>query len=194
MDPAIQARLTAFRSDLPAREVPDLVQRHVTSGDCYALPGGLYIDLKQRVAAQYGVHHTEVLVVGSAKMGFSIVPTKRYHPFGESSDIDVALCSEALFDAFWTEAFDFWARGETWSGLDDFRRYIFRGWMRPDKLPPAKSFALAGEWWEFFRALTASGLFGQYKLRGALYKSWHFLETYQQRCIRDCKRLEEPAL
>jgi hypothetical protein len=43
------------------------------------------------------------VVVGSAKLGFSIVPDKRYRAFGETSDIDVVLCSSALFDLFWED-------------------------------------------------------------------------------------------
>jgi hypothetical protein len=58
--------------------------------------------------------------------------------------------------------------------------------MRPDKLPPAASFRRAQEWWEFFRSMTSSGAFGPYKITGALYKSWHFLESYQQKCVIDC--------
>ena len=123
--------------------------------------------------------------MGSAKTGFSIAPDKRYRPFGETSDIDVVICSSTLFDAIWKDVFDYWARGENWPSLGAFRKYLFRGWMRPDKLPPAASFQRAQDWWEFFRTVTSSGSFGPYKITGALYKSWHFLESYQQKCVRD---------
>jgi hypothetical protein len=185
-----EERLKTFRAELPRRDVPDLVQRHITYGDCFTLSATSYIDLKARIAHNFGIHTSEVLVVGSAKLGFSIVPEKRYRPFGESSDIDVALCSNELFDAIWKDVFDYWARPEFWPGLDDFRRYLFRGWMRPDKLPPEKSFTRSQEWWEFFRKLTMEGTFGPYKIRGALYKSWYFLEKYQQKCVSDCKLSE----
>jgi hypothetical protein len=183
-------RIASFRRDLPQRTVSDLVQRHITYGGCFALTDEEYFALKTKISSRFQVHLSEIVVVGSAKLGFSIVPDKRYRAFGERSDIDVAICSSALFDVFWQDVFEFWARGEVWEGLSDFRSYLFRGWMRPDKLPPARTFARGREWWEFFRELTNSGTFGPYKITGALYKSWRFLETYQSKCIGDCKQSE----
>jgi hypothetical protein len=184
---SVEEKIKTFRADLPQLDVNSLVQRHITYGECFALSADQYFALKQCISHQFGIHTTEVLVVGSAKLGFSIAPNKRYRPFGESSDIDVALCSSQLFDDIWSDVFKYWARGESWPGLDDFRKYLFRGWMRPDKLPPSNSFPRSKEWWEFFRKLAAKGEFGPYKITGALYKSWDFLESYQQKCVGDCK-------
>jgi hypothetical protein len=190
----IDTKLTEFRQDLIARDVPELVQRHVTFGNCFALDEEAYFELKNVVAGRFAVHTSDVIVVGSAKLGFSVAPSKRYRAFGDTSDIDVALCSSELYDAHWRDVFDYWARGEVWPNLSDFRKYHFRGWIRPDMLPPERSFTRAQEWWEFFRGVTASGKFGPYKITGALYKNWHFLESYQQRCMADCKALESATL
>lgn len=132
--------ISFFRAELLQRGVDELVQRHITSGDCVTLSARLYFDLKAQVAQHFGLHISEVLIVGSAKLGFSIAPEKRYRPFGETSDIDVVICSTALFDIFWKDVFDYCARGETWQALGDFRKYLFRGWMKPDKLPLERSF------------------------------------------------------
>jgi hypothetical protein len=185
-----EQRLTAFRNDLPSYEANELVQKHITFGDCFALSQEQYFELKSVVGRQFNLHTSQILVVGSAKLGFSIVSDKRYRVFGQNSDIDVVLCSSDLFDMFWQDVFGYWTRGENWDGLGDFRRYLFRGWMRPDKLPPAKSFNRSQEWWDFFRDLTAYGKFGSYKISGALYKNWNFLEVYQQKCVRDCQLAE----
>lgn len=190
MNPIIADRIVEFREDIKRRNVLDIVQRYITSGVCFALEERLYIELKQRIAAQYGVHHTQVVVVGSAKLGFSIAPDKRYRAFCETSDIDVAFSNDRLFDSIWFEVFKYYDQGERWEGLEDFRNYLFLGWIRPDKLPPSKYFPLAGDWWEFFRRQTATGDFGPYKIRGALYKSMDFLEAYQQRCVKECKIYE----
>jgi hypothetical protein len=187
---SVEERIRHFRADLPNHDVAALVRKHVTSGDCFTLSPTSYYELKARIAGKFEIHPTEVVVVGSAKLGFSIAPDKRYREFGETSDIDVALCSAELFDACWKDVFDYWARPEFWPGLEDFRKYLFRGWMRPDKLPPARSFERSRDWWEFFRGLTKEAVFGRYKIRGALYKNWHFLESYQQKCVRDCKLSE----
>jgi hypothetical protein len=44
-----------------------------------------YYSLKAAVAEQFQIHPNEIIVVGSAKLGFSIAPTKRYRAFGETS-------------------------------------------------------------------------------------------------------------
>lgn len=185
-----EERLAAFRADLRARSVQELVQRHVTYGDCYALTEDEYFALKQDVGKQFSVHPNQIVVVGSAKLGFSIAPKKRYRPFGETSDIDVAFCSSELFDQIWRDLYDYWRQSGPWVQLDDFRKYLFLGWMRPDKLPPESSFPRTRDWWEFFRGLTSSGRYGRYSITGALHKDWHFLETYQSRCVDECQRQE----
>jgi hypothetical protein len=182
--------LAVFRAELRTRSAKEIVREHVIAGTCRSLDDASYRDLKEKVAEQFDVHPNEVIVVGSAKLGFSIAPLKRYRAFSDASDIDVVLCSPGLFDRIWQAVFDYHRRGETWDGLSDFRKYLFRGWMRPDKMPPEPSFALSSDWWEFFRKLTASGAYGPYKISGALYKSWHFLESYQNDCVGQCQSAE----
>jgi hypothetical protein len=186
----IEERIQTFRTDLPVRSVDELVRRHITFGDCFALTQDAYFGLKQEVALRFNINPIQVVVVGSAKLGFSIAPNKRYRHFGEQSDIDVALCSSELFDRIWLDAFNYWKTGQFWGEAAQFRKYLFRGWMRPDKLPPARSFQHSHEWWDFFRSLTSRGSFGPYKISGALYKTWHFLESYQAKCVNDCQDLE----
>lgn len=184
----IEDRIDAFRKELSTKTVDNLVRRHITFGECYALKTDAYFELKERISHHFGIHHNEVVVVGSAKLGFSIAPDKRYRPFGNTSDIDVALCCGQLFDKIWADVFDYWRAGGFWHALDQFRKYLFRGWMRPDKLP--KSYGHTQEWWDFFRSLSATSDFGPYKVSGALYKDWHFLESYQAKCVTDCQLSE----
>jgi hypothetical protein len=94
----VEERIKNFRADLPHGNAADLVRKHITSGERFALSANSYFDLKDRIAATFGIHPAEIVVVGSAKLGFSLAPDKRYRPFGETSDIDVALCSSSLFD------------------------------------------------------------------------------------------------
>ena len=127
-------------------------------------------------------------MVGSAKLGFSIVQKQRYRPFGEESDIDLAVVSSQLFDTFAQETFDYWQRSVYWPKHKTYVKYMFRGWIRPDLLPPA--LAQGRRWWEFFRGLTGEETFGTYQIRAGLYKSWHYLDSYHSICIDDCKRTE----
>lgn len=79
-----------FKADLVRFSAAEMVQRHITFGDCFALSNDLYFELKTAVAKEFGLHHSAILIVGSAKLGFSIVERKRYQLFGDSSDIDIS--------------------------------------------------------------------------------------------------------
>lgn len=187
VDP-VQQRITQFRADLPQLDVATMVQRHITTGSTFLLNDAAYHDLRSRVGAEFGVHANEVLLVGSAKLGFSIVKEKRYRPFGETSDMDLAIVSSTLFDEFAQATFDYWRQQRYWPRYEQHLKYQFRGWIRPDMLP--LNLPLGREWWEFFRRLTSDGGFGPYQIKGGLYKSWHYLDSYHSVCIEECRRLE----
>jgi hypothetical protein len=190
VDAVIQSRINGFKSDLTNMSISTIVRKHITFGDCYVFENGKYFDLKAEVADHFEIHPSEILLVGSAKLGFSIAPRKRYRPFGDQSDIDIAIVSPPLFEKIWQQVFDyqdnisyFWPRDDE----IDFKHFLFTGWIRPDKLPPARSFSFRKEWWDFFLSLTSTGVYGPYKITAGLYKSWYYLEKYQSICVKQCQ-------
>lgn len=160
----------AFKIDLKKYSTSELVQKKLIFGDCQVLDSERYFHLRLKIAKQFSVHPNEVLVVGSAKLGFSIAPKKKYRHFGDSSDIDVVIVSDTLFSSVWASVYSFWRDKVIWEAEADFKKYLFRGWIRPDKLPPSTKFNFSRDWWEFFREITASGEFGPYKISGAYTK------------------------
>lgn len=182
----ISTRLEMFKADLTSMSALQIIRKHVIYGDCAVISQNQYLSLRSEVAEKYGIHPNEVLVVGSAKLGFSIAPMKRYRHFTDTSDIDVVIVSAKLFDQIWRDVHHFWAQGGYWERSTQFKTYLFQGWIRPDKLPPARSFTLANDWWEFFNKLSASGKYSVYKIAGALYRDWYFLEAYQLLGVSAC--------
>lgn len=164
-----------FKHDLVSRSAVDIVRSHILSGECYCLTHERYYDLRDSVSRHFHIHPNEVILVGSAKLGFSTAPGKEFRPFGDSSDLDVAIICPALFDEMWVQLYDYSCSGALWDRLPLFEDYLFRGWIRPDLLPRAMPIARA--WWGFFLGLTRSGRY-PYQVRGALYRSWHCLERY----------------
>jgi len=187
MDPLVLTRLTEFKRDLPRMVASRIVRRYITFGECYVLNEDQHFGLKSEIAQQFQIHPNEVVVVGSGKLGFSIAKNKRYRPFANTSDIDIAVVSSRLFDDIWKQVFDYWDKNRYWNGLDNFKRYLFEGWIRPDVLPQ-RSFSLTKDWWEFFRQLTSAGSYGPYKISAGLYKSWDFLESYQSIAVKQCQQ------
>lgn len=57
-----------------------------------------YVIFREQVADQFGIGSQDVCIVGSAKLGFSPSPHKYGTPFKDTSDVDVVLISEPLFD------------------------------------------------------------------------------------------------
>lgn len=183
----ILTRIDAFKGHLKTTENFEMVQRFITSGECFLLDSESYFELKSLVASQFELHHSQVLITGSAKLGFSIAPTKRFRHFRDESHIDVAIIPQYFFNAVWKEVFDYWNNGGFWDKQYRFYSYLFRGWLRPDMVPVMNNSKFQDPWWEFFRELTNGGKFGQYKLSAGLYKSWDFLEEYQANAVNACR-------
>ena len=188
VDPDIQHRIVAFKEDLEKLSDKVMVQKHISFGESYILSSNQYFELKQDVSEQFRTHSSQIVLVGSAKLGFSIAPDKKYRPFGEDSDLDVAIISEVLFDSLWAEAFEFWTYRRPWTLQNSFKNYLFRGWLRPDCLPSEES---QNQWFEFFRELTGSEKYGRYKISAGVYKSWRFFESYQQIAVAQLRVRDE---
>lgn len=186
----ITNRISKFKGDLSVMSHESIVQKHIMDGDCYLLDEDKHYELKNEIATKYELNPRDILVVGSAKLGFSIAVNKRYRHFGDASDIDVAIVSPELFDKVWQLVFEFSekpGRHGYWKNSHDFKQYLFRGWIRPDLLPPSADFPYKRDWFEFFRKLTATGYYGDYRVAAGLYRSLYFLEKYQGICTRQCK-------
>jgi hypothetical protein len=71
-----------------------------------------YVIFREQVADQFDVGSQDVCIVGSAKLGFSPSPHKYGTPFKDTSDVDVVIVSEPLFDRGSRELFWFLNRLE----------------------------------------------------------------------------------
>jgi hypothetical protein len=153
--------------------------------------------LRRAVADNFEVAMRDVIITGSAKLGFTVVAKKRrpiFSAFGDTSDIDVAIISRELFTSLWRSSFDYMAEHGDWPDANSFRKFLMRGWLRPDRLPKDEQFPLSRKWFDFFRELTASGRFGPYKISGGVYYDEQFWEKYASLAFRDCRLAIEAPL
>lgn len=190
ISPPIEDRIAEFRADLLVHSTRRITRKHLTFGSCAVLTEQQHYELKEEVSDHFQLHPNEVYVVGSAKLGFSIAPAKRFRPFCDESDIDLAIISDTLFDRVWQELFDYENTQSSWPTKGAFVQYFFRGWIRPDKFPRATSFPFSNEWTEFFRELTNSRRYGDIKISAGIYRNWKFFEDYQAICIEKCREQE----
>jgi hypothetical protein len=191
IDPDYIAR---FKADLLLLSPDDVFSRYILPAPC---KGASDIDeraLRERIAKNFAIDVERVIIVGSAKLGFTLRHKRAFDrrnerppfsPFCQNSDVDVAIVSDALFDSIWKKCFEFWHGSgygnatNYWPGGAHFRDYIFRGWMRPDHLPSEGDFTYKTEWFDFFRRLTSDRAAGDYKVTAGLYRELYFLKMYQ---------------
>ncbi len=184
----VQDKLNEFKEDLKKFSAIQVVRKHIIFGECCELSQQDYFDLRSIVAKKFGLHPNQVLVVGSAKLGFSIVPKKRFRPFSRNrSDIDVALVSSKLFEQVNEDIYNYKQEAGDWPKYCTFTDYLFQGWIRPDMFPRSPVFPFGKKWWDFFRGLENSRKYGDNKIHGGLYKSYFFIENYQHDCVQQCK-------
>lgn len=155
-----------------------------------------FYEFKKRICHQYGIHHTEVFIVGSGKLGFSPVKETK---FSLDSDIDVALVSPSL----WELVFELGVqleylirssrvslRREQWKKYNEYLRYRALGWVRPDLIPhhpPLRDFKR--EWFEFFRSISYDqSEVGNYSVNAGLFRSQQHLELYT---VNSLKRVQQ---
>ncbi len=187
--------LAEFQTDLVVLTRSEMFTKYVASEACFGLPEIDQGHLRGTIADRFNVDADNVIIVGSAKLGFTLTYKEAknateedrppFSPFSDTSDVDVAIVSDRLFDEMWKHCFEFWhqsgySKGTAyWPRGKNFRDYIFRGWMRPDCLPTEASIPLRTEWFEFFRGISNDRLAGDFPIKAGLYRERYFLERYQ---------------
>jgi len=173
----------------------DFIRKHIVTGDPVVINRDVYFELRRRIATEFRVHPSSVVLVGSCKLGFTLKQKgphqgakRRYTAATSASDVDVAVVSEDLFDELWDAVFRAVYPKRDWP-LDlgrPFTRDLFNGWLDPRQLPNTSMFAKALRWSEFFDQLTRLRLCGMRTINGRLYRTWGRLEAYQEHMVRDC--------
>lgn len=186
-------RLAKFKEALSSESNDRrIVDANILHGSCFAIHDDDHYSLKDEIASEFSLKvHQDIFIVGSAKLGFSISPRKRYRLFGNSSDIDVSIVSHDLYEKVWHETHEYMESGAYWEGRRDFEKYLAWGWIRPDKLPRGSSFEFTNSWWNFFRSIQRSRRYGPYKIAAAIYHDMSFLTKYQMRSVAACRDSEK---
>ena len=194
--------LSLFKADVATLTADEVYRRYVLPDACKGLTEVDELALRFKIANKFNIDVAKVIIVGSAKLGFTLRHKQKtekkaerpaFSPFSENSDIDVAVVSDVLFDYIWKQCLDFWhtsgyANAKSyWAEGPKFRDYFFRGWMRPDKLPSEGEYSYKHDWFDFFRReLASERAAGDYTINAGVYRESYFLETYQKIAINEC--------
>jgi hypothetical protein len=149
----------------------------------------LWVDWRYELAAGLDVDDHGILLVGSAALGVSLNPEKGFRPFGEHSDIDVAVLSQRHFDSAWFELREL--RDRRWASVplsvrNELRQYapnyVFAGSIALDRLLGRLSFGKA--WLEALTQMATVDPTVDRRIRVRLYRDAEALRWYQMRGLR----------
>lgn len=191
-----------FKEIILTKEFDDVLTDVLLSGDAKHCDEKNRKFIKTIITDKYKISEDDInlIVVGSAKLGFSITEKldkqgnllKRYRPFRADSDIDLAIVSPRLYSLLWDELsyYSFNQPAQPWDSgrLGD---YMVCGWLRPDYFPKRTNLRKCNDWWSVFTFLSAQHRLGRRRVRGAIYYSFEQLKYYQAKGLKDCIEFEK---
>ena len=139
----------SVKNDLLSLQPEDFYMKHIVKSrnwyfaEYLHIPNDELIDtidrFKEIVSTMLNISFHSVQIVGSAKIGYSLSPRKLLKPFhdedseGKSSDIDIAIVSERLYQQYW----DLLRKEKgIWNRVyyDDLVKQIYRGYINGSTL------------------------------------------------------------
>jgi hypothetical protein len=193
--------LEEFKARCARDKAEDIVDEVLLEDDAVHVSAENRTYLLDGLASVFGVEQSciRLLIVGSAKLGFSITEKNkggellpRYRHFSAISDIDTAVVSSELFRIVWDEL-SIYAHGQPWMPWDSGRLgdYMVYGWLRPDHFPSGRRVRRCDDWWDQFRRFSADPRFGRRSVRGGLFHSISDLRRYLRRSVLECIHAEQ---
>ena len=147
---------------------------------------------RNEVALGLGVNPTEVIIVGSGRLGLSLTPGNNLRSFRDRSDIDVAIISAAAFDRLWFGLLSAaYPRGRTITKVGGWlqarKNEVYTGWLSPsDVLLDARFFGpravpvldIRRQWFNVFKKASRLPPRRHADITYRLYRSWEHAEFY----------------
>jgi hypothetical protein len=147
---------------------------------------------RNELATVLTISPADIRVVGSGRFGYSMKPWKNLAKFRDSSDIDVAIVNNVLFDELWLSLLraayprpPFTERLGGW--LKDRRHEVYTGWITPLQIHLDMSIfgrrarAVLDFKTRWFNALQKVSQYPPRRhegLTGRLYRTWQHAELY----------------
>jgi len=174
--------LKALPPDLFASQYIFEATPHIFAGD---FPG--YVRWKTEIGARLEIDPRAICLVGSAVVGISLNPNKGLKPFGDTSDVDVAVVSYRYFEWAWHHLRALRLQKlkmpvESLNALKAHReRYIFDGTIATDSILAFLPFARS--WVPAFSDMSAIPPTEGRQINARIYRDFESLRQYQLRSV-----------
>ncbi len=194
-----------FKKTILTSPLDAVVRQHIFSGMPYVFrdKADSLARMTKHLSTAVGIAEECIKIVGSAKLGFSLNPDNFPRAFLDTSDIDVIVVNEALFDRIWMTLLEWHyprrlmqlgrVEGE-WARLR--RKEIYFGWIVPDEihyeglsfphvLKPLRDISV--QWFNAFQSLSLYPEFAARTISGRLYRSWDHALRYHVDGLRQIR-------
>jgi hypothetical protein len=194
-----------FKETLLKSPLEVMAEQHIFTGMPYVFrdePASNDL-LVEHLCEAMGVSDQNIVVVGSAKIGFSLNPDNFPREFSDTSDIDIVVVSEELFDRVWMILLEWhyprrnMPLGRVEGGWMRSRRGdIYWGWLVPDEihyeglsfphvLKPLRD--ISTKWFNTFQSLSLYPEFAAHRVSGRLYRTWDHAIRYHTDGLRQIR-------
>ncbi len=147
------------------------------------------------LAEALSVKKENIVIIGSAKMGFSLDPENYPRAFRPDSDIDIIVVDDKLFDAIWHSLLVWHYFRDQMGTNGDERRWIgarqktiYWGWMEPRDFVIERGICstyllksmrdLRTNWFNAFQNLSRHQALARWDVSGRLYRTWDHAVHY----------------
>ena len=162
--------------------------------------------LKAHISKSLDVRPNDVVVIGSARTGFSLAPDNFPRRFSKYSDIDVLIVNQNMFDIIWHTLLAWhyprrftlpepdwnWLRGrrdEVYWGRMEPGQVQYTGISFPETLVPMRD--LSAKWFNTFQSLSRFPELMSRRITGRLYRTWDHAMAYHVFSLNLIKKLIE---
>lgn len=195
-------QIVDFKKALQENSASDVVANIILAGGAEHVSPAALQHAEALIRSQFQIvnqHSLQIIVVGSAKLGFSTAekpvlgrnPLPRYRVFDPyNSDIDLAIVCQKLYFDIWRDLSTYSHNQTPFPWDSHLGKYALVGWLRPDHFPRLQRPLSCLKWWELFHNLSNSTPFNRRKVRGGLYFHKDFLNQYQQRSVLSAQKAE----
>lgn len=154
---------------------------------------------RDNIAQNLGVLSTGIGVVGSARFGFSLKPGNNFRKFEDTSDIDLVVVSEEVFDDLWSRLLrGVYPRPPAQIGgwLRDRQKEVYTGWLTPTAIRPdlriygqrvKPILEISHLWFSALKRASSNIEKSHEKINARLYRSWLHAELYHLHSIKSLK-------
>lgn len=211
-------RLNHFKNDIKQDKLTteEIFHKHLIDGSTYFFEKNVShstneYSIKSQISEAFSVHMREVLIVGSAKLGFSLKPNNLFREFDflysttklnkDKSDFDIAIISNELYEKIGHRLYNYtaayrnkWKANEYYSGEKakqfpvpicyKYFEYYTKGWFRPDFKPQGFEFCTIGQY-ENLKGNLCKKI--NRKIGIAIYQNWFYFKDYHTSNIEKLK-------